>query len=302
MMTDSHSVQHLQSAGHLRRTDDIVPLDLGPHPARGRLNILRLTVRLLGQTLGRGFDVVHLCLPTPAYVPYAAVVRILPRSLRPRIALSVIDCTLAPNLVAGNVVDTYERQVVAAHRLYARWTRLDGIFTWYRAFAQVARRLQLFADGTAIVAAKYCFTDPLHFRPDATRERVIVFAGRLSSQKRPLLFVDAVARLVTAEPELVSDWRFEMYGLGVLEHEVRQRIAAHQLDRILRLSHAPDLARVFARSRLFVSTQAIENFTSLAMLEAMAAGNAVIAEDVGQTREFVRDGENGLLVTDATPE
>jgi glycosyltransferase involved in cell wall biosynthesis len=60
------------------------------------------------------------------------------------------------------------------------------------------------------------------------------------------------------------------------------------------------MAPVFARSRLFVSTQAFENFTSLAMLEAMAAGNAVIAEDVGQTREFVRPGENGHLVTSAT--
>jgi glycosyltransferase involved in cell wall biosynthesis len=51
-----------------------------------------------------------------------------------------------------------------------------------------------------------------------------------------------------------------------------------------------------------VSTQAIENFTTLAMLEAMASGNAVIAENVGQTGEFVRHGENGLLVSPATVE
>jgi glycosyltransferase involved in cell wall biosynthesis len=36
------------------------------------------------------------------------------------------------------------------------------------------------------------------------------------------------------------------------------------------------------------------------MLEAMAAGNAVIAEDVGQTREFVQNGENGYLVSPPT--
>ena len=59
---------------------------------------------------------------------------------------------------------------------------------------------------------------------------------------------------------------------------------------------------MLSRSRLFVCTQALENFTSLAMLEAMAAGNAIVAEDVGQTREFVRDGENGLLVAPGTAE
>jgi glycosyltransferase involved in cell wall biosynthesis len=38
------------------------------------------------------------------------------------------------------------------------------------------------------------------------------------------------------------------------------------------------------------------------MLEAMAAGNAVIAEDVGQTAEYVHHGENGLLVKQGTAE
>ena len=71
---------------------------------------------------------------------------------------------------------------------------------------------------------------------------------------------------------------------------------------LVRLTHAIDLAPVLSRSRVFVSTQAVENFTSLAMLEAMAAGNVVIAGDVGQTSEFVRHGENGYLVGAATPD
>src|SRR5688572_25830379 len=137
---------------------------------------------------------------------------------------------------------------------------------------------------------------------DLTVTGVQTCALPISSQKRPLLFVDAIARLVAKEPSLVEGWRVEMYGKGPLEDEVRRRVAAHNLGPVLRLTHAADLSGVFARSRLFVSTQAIDNFTSLAMLEAMAAGNAVIAEDVGQTREFVRDRENGLLVKDATPD
>jgi glycosyltransferase involved in cell wall biosynthesis len=102
--------------------------------------------------------------------------------------------------------------------------------------------------------------------------------------------------------ELAAGWRFEMYGAGVLDAQVRQRIADLGLGGVVTLSRAHDLSPVFARSRLFVSTQAFENFTSLSMLEAMAAGNAIVAEDVGQTSEFVRGGENGFLVSPASPD
>lgn len=94
-------------------------------------------------------------------------------------------------------------------------------------------------------------------------------------------------------------WSVSIYGEGVLEAELRARIEDRQLSDCLTLTHAADMAPVFARSRLLVSTQAFENFTSLSMLEAMAAGNAVIAEDIGQTREFVQPGSNGLLVSNA---
>ena len=187
-----------------------------------------------------------------------------------------------------------------AYRLYERLVRLDGVFAWYRAFVEVAggrrRRDQV------LQAARYCFTDTERFVPIAPKQPVVLFAGRLSEQKRPLLFVDAVAILRDRHPELVRGWRFQMYGRGRLAAEVASRISARGLDPLLTLSHAIDMAPIVGESRLFVSTQAFENFTSLAMLEAMAAGNAVIAEDVGQTGEFVRDGENGFLVSPPTPE
>jgi glycosyltransferase involved in cell wall biosynthesis len=88
----------------------------------------------------------------------------------------------------------------------------------------------------------------------------------------------------------------------VLEGEVRRAIAEHGLGDVVTLSHTPDLSPVLARTRLFVSTQAYENFTSLAMLEAMAAGNAVVAANVGQTAEFVQHGVNGLLTETESPE
>jgi glycosyltransferase involved in cell wall biosynthesis len=78
-------------------------------------------------------------------------------------------------------------------------------------------------------------------------------------------------------------------GRGELEPQVQQRISVLGLeDRIIR-GFTTDLAPLFARSALFVSCQRYENLGSSSLLEAMASGNAVVATDVGQTRQIVDD-------------
>lgn len=301
LVTASTSASRLQAAGRIADRRRVITIPAGPRPGRGRHGVIWMTACLVWVTLLQRFDIVHVCLPSPVYVPYLTALRLLPRRLRPRQVTTVVDCTLADSLVHPPPVGTYERQVLDAFRMYARWTRLDGLYSWYRAF--VDRSATLHAARSPLVrAARYCFTDPQRFQPAPVKERLIVFAGRLSEQKRPLVFVDAIAHLVADEPDLVAGWRFEMYGQGILAESVADRIAARGLTGRVTLSHAIDLAPVFARSRLFVSTQAFENFTSLAMLEAMAAGNAVIAENVGQTGEFVRERENGYLVEHGSAE
>jgi glycosyltransferase involved in cell wall biosynthesis len=303
LVTTAAAVRRLRDAGRLASSDGMVALPLGSRPAQTRLALVWLTLTLLWVTIWRRWEVVHICQPTPAYLPYVAAITWLPRAWRPRVTMTVVDCTLAHNLLAPRPPeDLYERQVVAAHQLYARWTRLDGVFSWYRAFVEAAHAVRSLPARTLLVSARYCFTDPMRFTPAPAKERLVVFAGRLSEQKRPLLFVDAVARLLERDAALAAGWRFEMYGRGVLAEAVTERIRERGLAQLIIVTHALDLSAVFARSSLLVSTQAYENFTSLAMIEAMAAGNAVIAEDVGQTSEFVRNGENGILVTGATAE
>ena len=61
------------------------------------------------------------------------------------------------------------------------------------------------------------------------------------------------------------------------------------------------MTRVFENSKCFVSTQNFENFPSLSMNEAMAAGNVIISRNVGQTKLFVKDGVNGILLKSDNP-
>ena len=302
LVTSAAALRLLQAAGRLTTPTRVLALDLGARPGRGRAGVVRMTARLLAATFRERFDVVHLCLPSPIYAPFAAVLTRLSGVRRTKVTLTVIDCTLASSLEAPPPVGTYERQVLDAHAMYARWARIDGTYSWYRAYVDAVARGANHTTGGLVRAARFCFTEPDRFKPAPVKDRVVVFAGRLSEQKRPLLFVDAVAALRRRHPGLIEGWRFEIYGRGVLQEQVDARIADHELTDIVRCTHAIDLAPIFSRSRLFVSTQAFENFTSLAMLEAMSSGNAIVAEDIGQTREFVRHGENGYLVEAATPD
>jgi glycosyltransferase involved in cell wall biosynthesis len=194
LVTAAIAVRRLREAGRLTSDDGVIALPLGSAPGQSKAAIAWLTIVLLWTTLRHQWDVVHICQPTPAYLPYAAVITRLPKPWRPRIAMTVVDCTLAHTLEsARRPDDLYERQVIDAHRLYSRWARLDGIFSWYRAFVAAAGRTRLFATAR-MRAAKYCFTNVDRFAP-GRKDDVVIFAGRFSAQKRPRLFVFSIASL-----------------------------------------------------------------------------------------------------------
>lgn len=155
------------------------------------------------------------------------------------------------------------------------------------------------------------FTDPERFRPlpaagrgargqgpaskgpgsDASKEPLVTWAGRLHYEKNPELFVAAAALIHQYCPGA----RLALYGQGELEHRVQALVAHHRLNSVLSLAHTADISGELARSAVFVSCQRFENLGSSSLLEAMACGNAIVATDVGHTREIV-DETIGELV------
>ena len=107
LITSTAAVKRLRAARRLQSDDRVVSLPLGDRPAAGVVGTLWAMAQLLLATVGRGFDLVHIALPTPSYVPYLATLRLLPRALRSRTSITVIDCTLAENLRSGQVADAY---------------------------------------------------------------------------------------------------------------------------------------------------------------------------------------------------
>ncbi len=172
-------------------------------------------------------------------------------------------------------------------------------------------------DRGAYVVTLDNFTDPERFRPLPTagndtpglhhlsshrivqpwqsKEPLVTWAGRLHYEKNPELFIEAAALIHQCCPGA----RFALFGQGELERQVQALVARHQLTSVLRLAHTADISGALARSSVFVSCQRFENLGSSSLLEAMAGENAIVATDVGHTREIV-DETIGELVP-ATP-
>jgi glycosyltransferase involved in cell wall biosynthesis len=173
--------------------------------------------------------------------------------------------------------------------------RPDGVFTWYELFCEFAKEKKLLKPEAVLESARTRFADTKGFAPAPEKRKEIVFAARLTPQKQPMLFVNAVRHLRDCHPQLIEGWKFRILGNGPLEDEVKNAIATYKLETILEQHPTADLRQVYAHSSCFVSTQDYENFPSLSMNEAMAAGNALVARNVGQTSLFLEDGKNGYL-------
>lgn len=142
------------------------------------------------------------------------------------------------------------------------------------------------------------FTDLSRFSRAHEERRWVVWAGRLEPVKNPFLFVETVAKALPALGDS-TDVEFYMLGDGSLREALRQRIDSLGLTgRIRLMGHVDDVEAFLTRSIIFCSTQLLTNYPSQSLLEAMAAKNAVIVTDVGDTRRLV-DESCGLLVDGA---
>jgi glycosyltransferase involved in cell wall biosynthesis len=134
-------------------------------------------------------------------------------------------------------------------------------------------------------------------RPEG--EIVVVTAMRLSRKKRALELVDAfadAARFTAGRPPL----RLVIAGDGPDRGALLRRVAERGLgDRVTlagQLSRE-ELRDLYARVHLFVLPSERESF-GIAALEARAAGLPVVAMLASGARDFIRQGENGLLARD----
>lgn len=118
-------------------------------------------------------------------------------------------------------------------------------------------------------------------------EPLVLFAGRITSQKGPEYFVDAAARVAAEMPRV----KFAVAGSGDRMRAMMERVAARGLsDRFLFTGFLPpaELDRLYARADVYVMPSASEPF-GLTALEALQHGTPVIVSKTAGVAEIVRN-------------
>jgi glycosyltransferase involved in cell wall biosynthesis len=175
--------------------------------------------------------------------------------------------------------------------------RADGVIAISRAAAAFVKRL---ANRDAQVVYRGMWTERLalvaldqHVLEWADGRVVITFAGRLIDGKGVPDLLNAFARLDGAGAGAVLC----IVGDGPRRQDIESLAESLGVaDRVLMLGYlSEDRAWSVVRSSDIVANPSYTEGLPTSVLEAALLGKAVLASDVGGTREIVTDGEGGLL-------
>lgn len=121
---------------------------------------------------------------------------------------------------------------------------------------------------------------------------VVLFVGKLIEKKRPLLALEAFARVRRERPCALL-----VVGTGPLEAEVRRRAADVPDVYFAGFLNRSAIARAYAAADVFVLPSALNETWGLVVNEAMNFSLPVVVSDkVGCAADLVRTGENGHVV------
>lgn len=128
-------------------------------------------------------------------------------------------------------------------------------------------------------------------------ERLVLAVGRLVPAKSYATLAEAMSMLRARHPE----GRCLVVGEGRAESEVREAIERFAVGDIVRLAGSrADIPDLLGAADVFVLTSTREGLP-VSLLEAMAAGKAIVGTSVGGVPDAITDGETGILVPPGDP-
>jgi phosphatidylinositol alpha-mannosyltransferase len=122
----------------------------------------------------------------------------------------------------------------------------------------------------------------------------ILFVGRFESRKGALYLLKAYRQL----RQRGFNCRLLLVGTGPQEREIRRYIATRRLTGVELLGRVSDedKARYFATADVYVSPATGGESFGIVLLEAMAAGTAIVCSDIHGYKGVVRRDQQALLV------
>lgn len=239
------------------------------------------------------------CSELTVEIPLLAALRHAILATRPSVVVAHIDMTNIRVLAAlpetGIPVIACEHTDTSQLSI-GKWQGVRGVL-YRRAAAVVAPHQRiaewLAGDGARAATIPNPLVAPSPGGCDRTGDRCrLVTLTRLSSEKRPELFVRAFASIAHDFP----DWDFDVYGEGPLRGSIAGLIDKLAPGRIKLRGFTTAPYDILKQSDLFVSTSWVEGFGN-GVWEALACGVPVVAMEAGEPiRALVRHGIDGLMV------
>jgi len=133
--------------------------------------------------------------------------------------------------------------------------------------------------------------------PSEAKDRVILFAGNLTSLKNVQTLIHAMPQVLETFP----DAKLIVLGDGpqreYLETVAKNLGVTEQVE-FKGFVTQSTFAQYLRQTQVFVLPSLLEG-SPKALVEAMAAGKAIVASDIPATREIIRHGYDGILVPKA---
>jgi glycosyltransferase involved in cell wall biosynthesis len=182
----------------------------------------------------------------------------------------------------------HHKEDVKYENLFRR-IHFDGIFTWFDDVKEWASTSGVFKTVPIVRTPVSRFCDIQKFYPADNKQKIMVWAGAFVEYKRPLMFVEALALLL-------QGWKAIFIGTGKEQAAIEKAISDAQLQNLIDIKPAmQNYHELINTTMLHVSTQSLDHFPNLVINEAMAAGCAVIATNIGRAHLFVKHQYNGYL-------
>jgi len=121
---------------------------------------------------------------------------------------------------------------------------------------------------------------------------VIVAVGRLVTKKGHIYLVSAMKNILSAE---ILNVCCLIFGQGPLEEKLQAQIQEAKLENYVKMVGTAPMNDILSACDIFVLPSLSEGL-SIALVQAMAAGKAIIATEISGSNEAIVDGLNGLLV------
>lgn len=207
---------------------------------------------------------------------------------------------------------------IAPSRLGAEWACLEQSDCVIATSKQEERDLRGFVSEHGRIEIIPCSVDIQHFSQVdkltarqqldiAENKKLILYVGRFDERKGIEVLVRACAQLperLKAQYQLYLVGGSRKNGVDTIEQKrIRDLVTEFSLDSMTTFTGSIDQAHLpayYAAADICVIPSYYEPF-GLVAIEAMAAGTAVIASEVGGLQETVLDGKTGLLVPPRDP-